>query len=119
MRKTALAPGQFCILFTWRKVAMARRVTRCCAKGYPPLEVAPGQRKTHVNGYRHQIVHRGKVYPGVIELPLGNELSRDHVNRPSVFRKLEVRNTVQLFLCFCSSVNNVNFQFLCSLCPAL
>ena len=27
-------------------------------------------------------MHRGKVYPGVIELPRGNELSRDHVNRP-------------------------------------
>ena len=27
-------------------------------------------------------MHRGKVDPGVSELPLGNELSRDHVNRP-------------------------------------
>ena len=48
----------------------------------PPLEVAPGQRKTHVNSYRRQTVHRGKVDPGVSELPRGNELSRDHVNRP-------------------------------------
>ena len=27
-------------------------------------------------------MHRGKVDPGVGELPGGNELSRDHVNRP-------------------------------------
>ena len=27
-------------------------------------------------------MHRGKVDPGVSELPQGNELSRDHVNRP-------------------------------------
>ena len=51
-------------------------VTRCCTTGNPPLEVAPGQRKTPVNSYRGQTVHRGKVDPGVSELP------RDHVNRP-------------------------------------
>ena len=27
-------------------------------------------------------MHRGKVDPGVSELPRGNDLSRDHVNRP-------------------------------------
>ena len=27
-------------------------------------------------------MHRGKVDPGVSELPRGNEFSRDHVNRP-------------------------------------
>ena len=27
-------------------------------------------------------MQRGKVDPGVSELPRGNELSRDHVNRP-------------------------------------
>ena len=47
-----------------------------------PLEISLGQRKTHVNRYWHQTVHRGKVDPGVSELPWGNELSRDHVNRP-------------------------------------
>ena len=81
MRKTTLAPGQLCVLFTWRKVTSAGRVTRCCTTGDPPLEVAPGQRKAHVNSYRRQTVHRGKVDPGVSELPRGNELSRDHVNR--------------------------------------
>ena len=40
------------------------------------LEVAPGQLKSHVNSYRRQTMHRGKVDPGV------GELSRDHVNRP-------------------------------------
>ena len=41
-----------------------------------------------MNIYRRKTVHRGKVDPGVSELPRrnelsrGNELSRDHVNRP-------------------------------------
>ena len=83
-----LPRGNFCVLFTWKKVTTARRVTRCCTKGYPPLEIGPGQRKAHVNSYRRQTVHRGKVYPGVIELPRGNELSRDHVNRPLVYSQL-------------------------------
>ena len=84
MRKTTLAQGNFCVLFTWRKVTTARRVTRCRTTGDPSLEVAPGKRKTHVNSYRRQIVHRSKVDPGVSELPHSNELSRDHVNRPIV-----------------------------------
>ena len=75
MHKTALAPGQLLRLFTWKKVTSANWVTRCCTTGNPPLEVAPGQRKTHVNSYRRQTVHRGKVDPGVSELPQGNELS--------------------------------------------
>ena len=65
-----------------KKVTSARRVTRCCTKGNPPFDVAPGQRKTHVNSCRRQTVHRGKVDPGVSELPWGNELSREHVNSP-------------------------------------
>ena len=47
------------------------------------VEVALGQRKTHANSYRRPTVHRGKGDPGVSELLRGNELSRDHVNRPS------------------------------------
>ena len=82
MRKTTLVPGQLLRSFTWRKVTTARRVTRCCTTGNPPLDVAPGQRKTHVNSHRRQTVHRGKVDPGVSELPGANELSRVHVNRP-------------------------------------
>ena len=83
MRNTTLAPGQLLrSVHTWRKVTSARRVTRCCTTGNPRLEVAPGQRKTHVNSYRRQTVHRGKVDLGVSELPRGNELSRDNVNRP-------------------------------------
>ena len=50
--------------------------------GKTPLEVTPGQRKTYVNSNRRQSMHRGKVDPEVSELPWGNELSRDHVNRP-------------------------------------
>ena len=33
-------------------------------------------------------MHRGKVDPGVSELPRGNELSRDHVNRPYVKKEI-------------------------------
>ena len=82
MHKTTLAPGQLCVLFTWRKVTLARPVTWCYTTGNLPLEVAPGQGEIHVNSYRLQTMHRGKVDPGVSELPRGNELSRDHVNRP-------------------------------------
>ena len=56
---------------------VVQRITRCCTTGDPPLDVATGQRKTNVNSYRRQTVHRGKVDSGV------NELSPDHVNRPS------------------------------------
>ena len=35
-------------------------------------------------------MHRGKVDPGVSELPRGNELSRDHVNRPLVLKKAKI-----------------------------
>ena len=35
MHNTTLALGNFCILFTWRKVTSARRVTRCCTTGNP------------------------------------------------------------------------------------
>ena len=40
-------------------------------------------------------MHRVKVDPGVSELPRGNELSRDHVNRPLVWLLLSL-----LLLCF-------------------
>ena len=50
--------------------------------GNAPPEVAPAQGQIHVNSYRRQTMHRGKVDPGVSELPRGNELSREHVNRP-------------------------------------
>ena len=82
MRKTTLALGQLFAFCSHREKlrrqgglpGVVQRVTR--------LEVAPGQRKTHVNSYRCQAMHRGKVDPRVTELPRGNELSRDHVYRP-------------------------------------
>ena len=76
--------GNFSVLFTWRKVTSARQLTRCCTMRNLPLEDALGQRQTHVNSYRHQTMHRGKVDPGVSELPQCNELSRNHVNRPQL-----------------------------------
>ena len=77
MRKTSLAPGQLLRSVHVDKSYLGKVGTT----GNLPLEAAPGQRKTHVNCYRRH-VHRGKVDPGVSELPQGNELSRDHVNRP-------------------------------------
>ena len=37
-----------------------------------------------VVSYRRQTMRQGKVEPGVSELPPGNELSQDHVNRPQM-----------------------------------
>ena len=86
MRKTTLAPGQLLRSVHMEKSCLGKalynvvpgvvqRVTR-------RSKLPPGQRKTHVDSYRCQTMHRGKVDPGVSELPRGNELSRDHVNRP-------------------------------------
>ena len=80
MRETTVALGNFCVLFTWRNVTLARPVTWCCTTGNPPLEVAPGQGEILVNSYRP--CTEEKLTPGVSELPRGHELSRDHVNRP-------------------------------------
>ena len=84
MHKTTLAPGQILRSVHMEKsyLQLARLVTWCCTTGYPPLEVAPWQGEIHVNIYRSQTMHRGKVGPRVSELPRDNELSRDHVNRP-------------------------------------
>ena len=48
--------------------------------GLPASRSCPGATKNS-HSYRRQTMHRGKVDPGVSELPRGNELSRDHVNR--------------------------------------
>ena len=40
-----------------------------------------------VVSYRRETMRRGKVDPGVSELPRGNELSGDHVNRPQMLCK--------------------------------
>ena len=82
MCKTTVAPGQLLRSVQMEKSYLGKASYRCCTTGNPPLEVAPGQRKTHVNSCTRQTVHRGKVDPGVSELPRGNELFRDHVNRP-------------------------------------
>ena len=78
MRKTALAPGQLLCSIHMEK-SYHGNFTRCCTTGNPPLEVAPGQRKTHVNSNRCQTVDRGSVNPGVKQLP------RVHVNRPLLY----------------------------------
>ena len=77
-----MSVSNICVLFTWKKFTLAGPVTWYCTMGNAPLEVAPGQREIHVNSYRRQTIHRGKVEPGVSELPRGNEVSREHVNRP-------------------------------------
>ena len=76
MRKTALAPGQLLRSVHMEKSYLGKA-------GYlVPLEVIPGQGEIHVNSYRRQTMHRGKVDPGVSELSRSNELSRDHMNSP-------------------------------------
>ena len=65
--------GQLCILFTWRKATLARPVTWCCTTGNPPLKVAQAQGEIYVNSYSRQTMHRGKVDPGVSELPRGSK----------------------------------------------
>ena len=45
-----------------------------------------------MNSYSRQTVHRGKVGPGVSELPQGNELSRDHVNRRYETKRFDCGN---------------------------
>ena len=51
-------------------------------QGEPASRSCSGATKTDVNSHRRQTVHRGKVDPGVSELPRGNELSWGNVNRP-------------------------------------
>ena len=46
------------------------------------VQLFTGQRKTHVNCYRGQTVHQGKVDLGVSELLRGNKLPWNYVNRP-------------------------------------
>ena len=88
MRKTALAPGQLLRSVHMEKSYLGKADYGCCTKGNPPLEVAPGKRETHLNSYRRQTMHRGKVDPGVSEFPRGNDLSRDHANRSlEVFKR--------------------------------
>ena len=77
-RKTTLARGQLLPSVHIEKSYLGKAG---CTTGNPPLEFAPGPGEIHVNSYRRQTMHRGKVDPGVSELLRGNELSRDHVNR--------------------------------------
>ena len=76
MRKTALVPRQLL-----RSVHMEKSYL-VLYNGLPASRSCPGQGEIHVNSYRRQTMHRGKVDPGVSELPRGNELSQDHVNIP-------------------------------------
>ena len=75
MRRTTIAPGQLLRSVQMEKSYLGKA-------GNPPLEAAPGQRKTRVNSYKRQIMHRGKVETVVSELPRGNDLSRDLVKSP-------------------------------------
>ena len=63
MRNATLEPGKLFLSFHKEKSYLSKA-------GYSVL-----QRKTHVNSYRRQTVHQGKVDPGVSELPRDNELS--------------------------------------------
>ena len=52
-------PGATIAFCSHAEVTSARQVTQCCTTSNQPLEVAPGQRKTHVNSNRCQTVGRG------------------------------------------------------------
>ena len=82
MRKTTLAPGQLLRSVHMEKSYLAKAGYLVLYNGLPVSRSCPGQGEIHVNSYRCQTMQRGKVDPGVSELPRGNELSRDHVNRP-------------------------------------
>ena len=73
MRQTTLDPGQLLLSVHTEKSYFVKAGYPVLYNGYPPLEVALGQRKTQVNSYRRQTMHRGKVDPGVSELSRGNE----------------------------------------------
>ena len=125
MRKTTLAPGQLLRSVHMDKSYLCEAGSRCCTTGNPPLEVAPGQRKIHVNSYRRQTAHQGKVDTGVSELPWGNELSRDHVNRPldrlfihSVHLEIPFNSLIQMVSCaeiLCCSLLECISYFSCEL----
>ena len=83
MRKTTLALGQLLRSAHMEKSYIGRAGLPCVVHDNPPLEDALRQRKTHVNSYRRQTMHRGKVDPRVSELPGAMSCPRDHVNRPS------------------------------------
>ena len=54
-------------------------------------------------------MHRGKVDPGVSELPRGNELSRDHVNRPlhcAIYRP----DSFVLMLRYCANLKAIRYE---------
>ena len=80
MRKTALAPGQLLRSVHMEKSYLGKAGYPVLDNGLPASRSCPGATKNSCE--QLQTVHRGKVDPGVSELPRGNELSRDHVNRP-------------------------------------
>ena len=77
MRKIILAPGQLLRSVHMEKSYLSN--SGYTLTGQNPPKVPPGQQKLMWTAAG--VVHRGKVDPGVNELPRGNELSRDHVNR--------------------------------------
>ena len=101
--------------------------------------LAPGQLLRFVHMEKIVTMHRGKVDPGASELPRGNELSRDHVNRPlesgrSVERKVHFfgipwdnqnfhqSQTFCLYYCAgrnCLNGNNETSQLITNLPPDL
>ena len=59
------AQGYSCPRATVAFRSHGEKLPRRCTTGNPPLEVAPGQRETHLNSYRRQKMHRVKVDPKV------------------------------------------------------
>ena len=75
-REVALAPGQslprgsslFAFCSHGEKLPRQGGLPGAVQRVTLPLEVAPGQRLTHVDSYRRQTMHSGKVDRGVSEL---------------------------------------------------
>ena len=66
MRKTTLAWGQLLRSVHMEKSYLGKAG---CTMGNQPRKVAPGPGEIHVNSYRRQTMHRGKVDPGSVSCP--------------------------------------------------
>ena len=72
----------------------------CTTGNNPPLEVAPGQGEIHVNNYRRQTMHCGKVSTGNGPHSSDGEI---HTLKPTfiqgVFRKIAEKRGTQIASC--------------------
>ena len=82
MSKTALAPGQLLRSVHMEKSYHGKAGYPVLYKGLPASRSCPRATKNSCEQLQASDRAPRQSLPGVIELPRGNELSRDHVNRP-------------------------------------